>query len=164
MGWRSPDAPHLSLSLSAAPQLSMSGRFEVTITVHHHADDAVNPDGKPITFEQTYLYDLVGSNRYGLFLREDNNNNTTWKRIPEDPACGLSLTSAPDDDDDNKNKVVVGQDSNFLSLKPGESHSTTRRIYPDHEFVEDFEVGKTYSFRYLGGEISWWDWGTKEVS
>ena len=61
-------------------------------------------------------------------------------------------------------EVVIAKSDVFISLAPGESHTTGPiHFYPYHYFLKEFEAGVKYSYQYTGGEISWWDWGTKEV-
>ena len=81
------------------------------------------------------------------------------EQIPDDDdACGFP--GPPDEDA----KVVVGKSSTFISLAPGESYvAGPIEFYPDHNFTKDFEAGAKYSYQYIGGDISWWNWGTKEV-
>ncbi|KAL9068674.1 MAG: hypothetical protein Q9157_006422 [Trypethelium eluteriae] len=61
-----------------------------------------------------------------------------------------------------KDAVNVVQDTEFVELKPGESYSQSLSLYPDEDFVEDFELGKRYAYRFLGESLEWWSWGRKE--
>lgn len=146
----SPNAPYLSLALSGPPNLSLSGEYRLEITIHHDINEKANPNNKPITFGQTYLSDFL-SGRYILLRHRPQ--GPEW--IREENACTLVNES---------DEIFVGQDSRFISLAPGECHTTTSRIWPDTEFVENLEVGVKYSYQFVGNEIAWWDWGTKEVS
>lgn len=82
------------------------------------------------------------------------------EQIPEDDeVCGFPGAV------EEYSEVLVGKNDAFTSLAPGESHTTGPiQFYPNHYFLKDFEVGANYSYQYTGGDISWWDWGTKEVS
>lgn len=50
------------------------------------------------------------------------------------------------------------------TLLPGQSWEIETSL-GDVTFYEreGFQVGEKYIYRYNGGEISWWNWGTKEV-
>ncbi|PVI03665.1 hypothetical protein DM02DRAFT_625714 [Periconia macrospinosa] len=143
-----PTAPYLSFALKAPPNLSLSGKYRVEITIHHHFNEKANPGNKPITFTQTYLSQfLLG--RY-ILLRQ-RPQGPEWSR----EECACTLINVPDE-------IFVGQNSRFISLALGECHTTTSRIWPDTEFVENLELGADYSYQYIGNEIAWWNWGRKE--
>ena len=145
----------MSITLSGASTLSISGTYSYKISLHHHAGHAANPDNKPVTLRTSYISDLIDSDRYALIHHTKNGP----ERIAEEDVCGWP---GPPDGDAT---VIVGKDHDFVSLAPGESHITGPiHFYPNHDFLEDFQVGEKYSFQYTGGDISWWDWGTLEVS
>ena len=81
------------------------------------------------------------------------------ERISEDDdVCGFPGPA------EEYTEVIIGRSDAFISLAPGESHTVgPASLYPNHYFLKEFEAGTRYSYQYIGGEISWWDWGTKEV-
>ncbi|CAI6331198.1 unnamed protein product [Periconia digitata] len=107
---------------------------------------------------RTHLSDFLAG-RY-ILLQQRPRGGLEWIREEEESARAL-VVNEPDD------IISVGRQrssSSFISLAPGKSHTITTRIWPDTEFVEDLEVGASYSYQYIDNEIAWWDWGTKEVS
>lgn len=61
-------------------------------------------------------------------------------------------------------KDVVGVNKNYIALGPGESYEIEHAFYPvNYDFEEEMERGERYRYRYVGGNITWWDWGMKEV-
>ena len=145
----SPDTPRFSLTLRGEPAtLSLSGRYDKYMTIHHHADPVANPDGKAVTFDSSCpdRFALVQHTQHGP------------EELEEGFVCGFP--SFPDEDQ----KISVGKSDTFVSLLPGESHTTGPiNFYPHHDYDEEFELGERYQYQYIGGEIKWWDWGTKEV-
>ena len=60
-------------------------------------------------------------------------------------------------------EVIAGEA--FDCLTPGQSltwHLRTGQFCFENEAL-DFWNGERYTYRYVGGEITWWDWGTKEI-
>ena len=145
----------MSIILSGASTLPISGTYSYKISLHHHAGHAANPDNKPVTLRTSYIFDLTDSHGYALTHHTKNGP----ERIAEDDIC--RWPGPPDADA----TVIVDKNHGFISLAPGESHIIDPiHFYPNHFFLEDFQVGEKYSFQYTGDVISWWDWGTLEVS
>ena len=66
-------------------------------------------------------------------------------------------------------KISVRESDGFQTLLPGESftHTSSHLSQVSFETVDRipvYNIGERYTYRFNGGEISWWDWGTKEVS
>ena len=146
-------APNFSLTLSAMPMLSLSGKFEFTVSIQHNIDVTRNPENRHVTFKNTWITDMFDTNRYVLL--QDGENGLEW--IPEDESGTGGFPGFVED-------IIVGEDGRFESLAPGKSITYTTRLYPDFKFVDDFQKGQKYSWQYVGGDIAWWDWGSKEVS
>lgn len=103
----------------------------------------------------SYIRDILGTDRFDLIRYGADGT----EQIPEDDEiCGFP---GPADEDA---ELVVGKSDGFISLASGESHTIGPiHFYPNHNFLKEFDAGAKYSYQYIGGEIPWWDWGTKEV-
>lgn len=91
-----------------------------------------------------------------------NHSRTSLQMIhQEEPACQGNYWP----EGDRPGRIQVTGNGCFTSLKPGESYSVTYSdlLYPWGEFAEEFKVGEKYSYRYNGGVVKWWDWGSLGV-
>ncbi len=106
----------------------------------------------------SYIQNILGTDRFALIRYCADGT----EQIPEDDeVCGFP---GPPDEDAEDAEVVVGRSDAFISLASGESHTIGPfHFYPNHYFLTEFDAGAKYSYQYIGGEIPWWDWGTKEV-
>lgn len=81
-----------------------------------------------------------------------------WKQVPDDPniiACYFL-----DTDDDSELDVKVGEDnSDFISLGPGESWIDETTYTPSREALKP---GDKFKFVFKGTTLDWWDWGSKQ--
>ncbi|KAF3399948.1 hypothetical protein F1880_007979 [Penicillium rolfsii] len=68
---------------------------------------------------------------------------------------GYYLVDGPDVE------VNVTDEDLFLSLHPGESW-TEAFNFDLGDLHDDTAVGDSYRFRYWGGYVKWWIWGTRE--
>ncbi|KAL9090870.1 MAG: hypothetical protein Q9165_005078 [Trypethelium subeluteriae] len=142
------------MSLKAERRLSLkSGNYDVNVTLTHNPGTS----SQSITFKDPIFEWGCDGVSFSLFrIEEDgyvfieNNDaghgnpfNPYWDPLPSDT-------------------VNVAQGEDFVELKPGESYSRDLNLYPDSDFVERFEVGKKYSYRFLGEPLEWWAWGRKE--
>jgi hypothetical protein len=60
--------------------------------------------------------------------------------------------------------TIVGNDHHtFASLLPGQSVTLSRQADIFFDTEEEFIVGDTYTYRFDGDAVTWWDWGTFEV-
>jgi hypothetical protein len=59
--------------------------------------------------------------------------------------------------------VKVGQSEHFVSLRPGESWTTSQhlRIYAWYGVPYDAVDSETFRSVFCGGTLDWWDWGSK---
>ncbi|KAJ6488251.1 hypothetical protein C8R47DRAFT_511183 [Mycena vitilis] len=146
-------APHLSLSLSASTQhISVSGSNPcvLSVTIHYHAA----LQDRPITFRTNYIEQF--DEKYALLIWPDGGNPEEGPRaiVQEDWCQAFSMAVLGVE-------TLAVTDRHFTSLAPGESKTTTvTQIFEN--WTEDFELGMKYTYQYIGGEISWWDWGTFE--
>lgn len=61
-------------------------------------------------------------------------------------------------------EVSPGQHEDFVSLRPGESWTTLRRIQGESWTLlpDDAESGDEFRYRFNGITVDWWDWGSRE--
>ncbi|KAI9816927.1 MAG: hypothetical protein M1827_001572 [Pycnora praestabilis] len=143
-------APYFCLTLNSGPTLSLNGEYSINITIHHRVNPVGNPENRSVTFRKSCLLDLFRSGCYAL-LQEVNHS---VEQIPEVGIRQPLIEYVP---------LVIGDArASFMALAPGESHTTTINLYPEHQFGENFQVGQIYFYQFLGEVIPWWDWGTIE--
>jgi hypothetical protein len=65
--------------------------------------------------------------------------------------------------DDPDVLVTVGQSEHFVSLRPGESWTTSQHLGIEAWYGVPYDVKDSETFRYVfcGGTLDWWDWGSK---
>ncbi|KFA73449.1 hypothetical protein S40288_10885 [Stachybotrys chartarum IBT 40288] len=134
---------------------------ESTITAHIRLDDR-----RPVTF-QTYLrprFLLGRSRRHArstLPLQheaKEQANETEWIPCPSDESTGFMIVDDPDV------HANVAESNLFVSLQPGDSHSSTYRLQSPlwNDFPIDATAEDHFCVRFTGVELDWWDWGDAE--
>jgi hypothetical protein len=78
--------------------------------------------------------------------------------VEEEGGCYCGLF----DLDDPDIKVHVREDIEFISLRPGESWTTTYQVQTltETRLPKDVRVGDRFRYQFLGAlNVNWWDWG-----
>ncbi|KAJ6476659.1 hypothetical protein C8R47DRAFT_1220146 [Mycena vitilis] len=145
-------SPHLSLALSAStPYISISDdlNIDITATLTYHAE----PNDRPIVFRKEF------DAKYALLTCPDEGSTgESPEEIIEKELCEFGAW--PWDSDPEVKTIPIADESLFQSLAPGESTQIAWCVFDGYS--EDFQLGRRYTFQYVGGVITWWDWGTAE--
>lgn len=148
---RDPEAPILSVELECPPTVHRGDIFEIKVKVTYESDRP-----RPIIFH-TYPLEGWSGPREGFRLYRRRSNE--WEECEIDEGTGFMIV------DDLDVSVNVSEDSNFVSLKPGESWVTTRRLQDETwtELPDDATAGDVFRYTFKGVEaLDWWDWGSSE--
>ncbi|KAH7371845.1 hypothetical protein BKA64DRAFT_268209 [Cadophora sp. MPI-SDFR-AT-0126] len=151
---RIPEAPILSVILHCPPEVPSGGIIDVQVKVTYEATQPA----RPITFH-THLFEVSDSPREGFRLYRHRDGDKWEKYVsPEETRSGFMIVDEPDIE------VSPGQHEDFVSLRPGESWSTQRRIQAESwtTLPEDTDVGDEFRYRFNGVTLDWWDWGSRE--
>lgn len=126
---------------------------------------------KPITFRTCDLWQSgsigLRSRREGYeFYRyhklDEGSDEQAWQVCEiddEEEGCGIFDFDGPDI------KVHIQEESDFISLRPGEFWTTAYQIQTptDTRLPKDTKVGDRFRYRFLGATgVDWWDWGHVE--
>ncbi|KAF2729340.1 hypothetical protein EJ04DRAFT_556160 [Polyplosphaeria fusca] len=144
-----PRAPKLSVALECPTSLSLGTVFEVSIKVTYDA----MPDARPIIFH-AHVFDT--EDNLQLHRLEGDNWNVCEDFGDEG---GFLLVDDPDV------PINVAQDTEkFVSLRPGESWSTSRRLQGEKwtYLPDDSKGGNRFRVEFDGATVDWWDWGSRE--
>lgn len=147
-----PEAPSLTVSLSGPAMLAFLEddfpQYPVTFRITYEATQ----NQMPITFRWTDLFKLA------LFQHDPAQG---WQEVVIEETSGRPPRSAFD--------PLPLSDSGrqqYITLLPGESHSTTVDMTPYLTRTEDPKLvvgGRKYRYVFKGGDVEWWYYGTKEV-
>ncbi|PYI31071.1 hypothetical protein BP00DRAFT_457263 [Aspergillus indologenus CBS 114.80] len=107
---------------------------------------------RPITF-RTYNFRTYGTFRAYRQRYEDGE----WESYDEGGGC--TFPSGPDD----PYQVNVGKErekAGFVSLRPGQTSSTSVHLYAQDDLPRYPATGAILRYRCKGCVLDWWDWGT----
>ena len=159
-------APNLGVRLECPDTLSLGSNaaFDIRHTVTYDAPSSENA----ITLH-TYTLDPASQfqmqERDGLrcYRRASDANGpeAQWPLCDlDDGEMGFLIVDAPD------RSIRVSEDKDFVSLRPGESWSTTYRLHSPPSWPklpDDLRVGDAFRCQFNGvTEVDWWDWGHVE--
>ncbi|KAF2867147.1 hypothetical protein BDV95DRAFT_503446 [Massariosphaeria phaeospora] len=150
---RKPGAPKLSVELECPPILHRKSIFDVAVKVTYDADAAA---AKPMTFHTRSIAGHTDGFDFELYrfcgvddweLCKDESDGCGGFRIVDDPDVAVN----------------VGHDDHFVSLRPGESWSTSHHL--QHlgwtNLPDDTADGERFRYVFTGTTVDWWDWGSK---
>ncbi|KAH6628871.1 hypothetical protein F5144DRAFT_493499 [Chaetomium tenue] len=170
---RVPGTPILVVTLDCPRELTLrksrpgSSTFEVRAKVTYDAPASE----KPITFRTC---DLWHSGSIGLQSRregyefykyhklDEGSDEQEWQVCEMDDdegGCGIFDFDGPDIE------VHIREESDFISLRPGEFWTTAYQVQiPTYtRLPKDTKVGDRFRYQFLGASgIDWWDWGHLE--
>ena len=146
------NTPNLTLTLTTEPKLYLSGgKHNVTVTLTYNAESSA----RPITFKDPILDWKLDGLSFSLFHIQsagyafiEDHDGMFVPTLYDDPLPGET--------------AYVAEDAGFVELHPGESYSYVLNLYPEPHFGEEFKAGERYAWRFIGGIVHWWSWGTKE--
>lgn len=144
-----------------------------TFEVHIKATYQALASEKPITFRTCDIWQsgFIGpaSQREGYeFYRhhklDEDSDEQEWQvcEIDDDEEgcmCGVFDFDGPDI------KVHIREESDFVSLRPGEFCTTTYQVQTPTvtRLPKDVRVGDRFRYQFLGvTRVDWWDWGHLE--
>ncbi|KAH6855441.1 hypothetical protein B0I37DRAFT_364920 [Chaetomium sp. MPI-CAGE-AT-0009] len=163
--------PILVVTLNCPPELVLhkslpgSTTFELQARVTY---DAAPTSEKPITFRTRDLWHLTyqRSRREGYELYkhhdlDEGSDEQEWQVCDmDDGEEGCAVCAYDFDGPDIK--VHVREDSEFISLRPGESWTTTCQLQtPAYTALpKNVRAGDRFRYQFLGAaNVDWWDWG-----
>ncbi|KAJ7670025.1 hypothetical protein DFH06DRAFT_1125431 [Mycena polygramma] len=114
----------------------------ISATIHYHAE----PHDKPIVFrkEDNKTYAL-------LIWPDDGDGEQGPQMIVHEQGCMIGAW--PWDAEPEVETIPISNDQLFQSLAPGQSVRTRWGGFWGYQGV--FQVGKKYTFQYIGGVIPW---------
>jgi hypothetical protein len=139
-----------------------SSFFEVTIKVIYERpseSDVREQAHEPVIFHK-YPFEANDRLREGIHLyrRQLVNGLVSWDTYEndDDDETGYRVHDAPNV------SVTVGSNENFISLRPGESWTTSDRLQGPSwsRLPQDAEVGDVIKCLFKGAIVDWWDWGS----
>jgi hypothetical protein len=153
------------MRISCAQQWTSSAAIDLTIEITYDGTTEDNASNvRPITF---HIQPFITNNqlREGIRLyrlRLDGN----WERSKCDDGFGTGFGIF----DDPPIPVNIGDEADeyadcFVSLYPGESWTTQRRVQNGESWTslpDDVEVGDKFKYVIKGAVVDWWNWGAKE--
>ncbi|KAK0658060.1 hypothetical protein B0T16DRAFT_453463 [Cercophora newfieldiana] len=158
---RLPGTLNLVVTLDCPDTLLLAEDFKVKLTLTYDAPSSA----RPMTLH-TYSFGapyhlFLESRRDGLqcYRRmssdDDGNQETRWELCDlDDGEIGFMLVDLPD------REHRVSEDKRFVSLRPGETWSTTVKLHwpPDSLLPEDTKVGDVFRCQFNGVvKVDWWD-------
>lgn len=142
---RGPDAPVFTIALECPSTICHDETVEAVSKVTYEAE----ADAQPVTFHINMFQD---NNSYQTGRFRDGN----WVNYDGDSGCGFRIMDDPDV------PVTVGQSEHFVSLRPGESWTTSQCLGIDWYGVpDDTKNGEVFRYVFCGGTLDWWNWGSK---
>ncbi|RDW66584.1 hypothetical protein BP6252_10219 [Coleophoma cylindrospora] len=149
-------APVLSVMLESSSRVMQCEIVDVILKVlYENRPESGSEDSaaRPITF-RTFAFEVIQGFLAGpqLQRRRVIGSDTMWEHCEPEDHCWLAIYDDPDI------SVHVGKDNNFVSLHPGEVWAKTCRV----QLPDDVAVGDVFRFRWTGGMVDWWDWGSRE--
>jgi hypothetical protein len=107
-----------------------------------------------------YLLEVPEGPREGYYLYHRRGGSAEWGSgyEPEDEEEGFMIVDDPDV------SVRPAEHKDFISLRPGETWTTQRRLQGSGWTVlpKGYAVGDAFRYRFKGATVEWWDWGSKE--
>lgn len=141
------EAPNLKVTLECPSILRRRTPFDVSVKLTYNADATA----QPVVFHN-YIFNT------DEYLEIHQLEGEDWVIFDSDSGTGWQIWDDPDV------FINVGQDDNFVSLRPGESWTTSHRIQSETwtEFHDDMADGDAFRFIFQGATVDWWNWGVKE--
>jgi hypothetical protein len=147
-------APIISITLQGPAEYSLGKKDNVTILLTYH--DCTTDTNRPIILQKNFNTNLMEHRNFSLLHHSPRGLELMQRET------GIGFPMKYLEENWGPKDLLATNEAVFLA--PGES-STEHTALWDYEFEDGgFEVGEKYTFRYDGGEIRWWNWGTKEVS
>ncbi|KAK4441899.1 hypothetical protein QBC34DRAFT_42917 [Podospora aff. communis PSN243] len=158
-------APKLAVRVECPESLSLGSdaAFDVKVTFTYDSDDF--SAGRAITLH-TYLLDPAS--QFGM---KERDGFRCYRRHTSGDGRDVQWLPWDDDDDDTcfllvddaDRHIRVSEDKDFVSLRPGESWSTTYRLHwapSGSNLPDDLKVGDEFRCWFNGlTQLDWWDWG-----
>jgi hypothetical protein len=142
---RGPDAPVFTLTLDCPTTIRQDETVEAVVKVTYDAE----ANARPVVFHTNVFND---HDNYQTGRLRDG----SWVNYDDDGGCGFRIYDDPDV------PVTVGQSEHFVSLRPGESWTTSQRLGLDWYGVpDDAENGEVFCYVFCGETLDWWNWGSK---
>jgi hypothetical protein len=95
---------------------------------------------------------------FSLYRRYSGGSEVPWEGCDLDDGCtpGFQIYDLPDQ------AVRVAEHDQFITLRPGESWTTTRRLQEKLWTLlpDDTRVGDSFLYGFDGAVLDWWDWGS----
>lgn len=116
------------------------------------------PPARAIIFH-TYAFEAAEGPRegYHLYRQQTYDNKLVWESYEDSDATpGWAIYDDPDV------SVRPAQHKDFVTLAPGETWTTQRRLQGEHwtEFPRGYVAGDVFRYMFKGGVVEWWDWGS----
>jgi hypothetical protein len=155
----SPDTPHLSLTIQATIELSLTLPYPIRFTIRRLAKGDAT-DSKPCIVRFNPAIDVFSPSGLVL-LRHGLGSNGEPEIVPVDHATGNPIGSGD-------GPAVAGEDSSSQFLwelpAPGDEVSLTatlpERYYRAIQATEAANLLCAYTLLYPGAELGQWEWGT----
>jgi hypothetical protein len=144
----SDDLPHFEVKLFGPGEFSTSVDYHFTVSVKY---ENTSSNARSVTFRNDFLDWVINGIGFSLLHHTSEGAKQIEQQGPD--CLGQFLDDIPEYED-------VSTSRNYQSLGPGESFEMDFNLF-EIEFAEGFEKGHIYSYRFNGGHLGWWDWGTK---
>jgi hypothetical protein len=142
------------VSLRGPSHYSIGKRDNVSIIFTYH-ENTENTNSRPIVFQHEIYTNMVEDENISFL----HHSSRGLKQMHRETGLGLPMCSL----EENWGPKDLLATNEVCFLAPGESTTELTTLY-DYDFEEEgLKIGEKYTFRYDGGEIPWWNWGTKEV-
>lgn len=142
---RSPDAPIMIVTLEGPSTICNDETAEAVVRVLYEAEAGA----RSVTFHTHVFQD---NNSYQTGRLQDGQ----WVNYDDDDGCGYRIMDDPDV------LVNVNQSEHFVSLRPGESWTTSQRLGIDWYGVpDDAKHSEVFRYVFCGVTLDWWNWGSK---
>ena len=154
-------SPHVSVTIRAPPNLSLSDPFPITSTLTHHANPNGNPENKPVVFDltDTCLNAIRDDDLYPwLIMHRTADDNL----VELDDDHDTSYPPFGDEEGLQEQKLIIREDG-FVCLAVGESVEVTAELKYTGKGIE-LAKGEKYCINFRGSWLRWWRICTLEVS
>ncbi|OTA99828.1 hypothetical protein M426DRAFT_268576 [Hypoxylon sp. CI-4A] len=148
---RDPEAPVLNVELKCPSIIKKGETLEVKVKVTYEGNSS-----KPIIFH-THAIEVRSGPREGYRLYRRRHDE--WEECDLDEDEGFRIVDDPDV------PVKVSEHEDFVSLRPGESWTTSRHLQGGSwtELPADAAPGDVFRYVFKGATaLDWWDWGSGE--
>ncbi|KAF3920102.1 hypothetical protein AA313_de0201430 [Arthrobotrys entomopaga] len=158
---RIPGAPIIRVELECPSTVTRNEVFDVVVKVTYDGIANIHEQqqvARPVTFH-TYAFEALNGPREGFRLkRRSKVDSTEWEPCELDDGTGFMIADEPDV------SVHVGEDENFVTLEPGHSWTTPRRLQGERwtSLPAGVVVGDIFRCRFKGTTVDWWDWGSRD--